>query len=233
MRIGILLCGHAPDEVQQHFGDFDQMFKTLLGGHGFNFKAWPVVDNEFPQSIHNADGWLLTGSKHGAYEDHPFIKPLEQFIRDVAQTQIPMVGVCFGHQIIAQALGGRVEKFKEGWALGQQTYRHDQLGQIALNAWHQDQVVEKPASARVLARNDFCANAALMYAQSIYTIQPHPEFSNALLPHQIAARRDNPMYPKDLMDRAEAKTTLPIDDALMADDIAAFFLNAHKNMVAP
>ena len=66
----------------------------------------------FPEGIHDADGWLITGSRHGAYEDHPWIPPLEEFIRDAYAAQVPLVGICFGHQIIAQAMGGKVEKYQ-------------------------------------------------------------------------------------------------------------------------
>ena len=82
----------------------------------------PIADNEFPAGPDAADGWLITGSKHGAYEDHDWIPPLEQLIRDIYAAGRPLVGVCFGHQIIAQALGGTVEKFKGGWSVGHTTY---------------------------------------------------------------------------------------------------------------
>ena len=110
MKIGILKTGHAPDIVRDELGDYDAMFARLLGGHGFSFDPYDVVDEEFPVGAHAADGWLVTGSKHGAYEDHPWIAPLEQLIRDIRAADRPLVGVCFGHQIIAQALGGTVVK---------------------------------------------------------------------------------------------------------------------------
>ena len=109
MKIGILQTGHAPDELLHDRGDYDAHFARLLDGNGFTFRTYNVVDMDFPGSIHDCDGWLITGSKHGAYEDHPFIPPLEALIREVYNTDLPLVGICFGHQIIAQALGGTVE----------------------------------------------------------------------------------------------------------------------------
>ena len=114
MKIGILQTGHSPDNMKDALGDYGDMFVKLLGGHGFDFQIWSVVDGDFPASAVDADGWLITGSKHGAYEDHDWIPPLEQLIRAIREAGRPLVGICFGHQIIAQALGGKVEKFAGG-----------------------------------------------------------------------------------------------------------------------
>src|SRR5690606_495111 len=118
MRIGILKCGQSPQELRGDKGDYDTMFERLLAGRGFEFTSYHVENMEFPDSVHAAQGWLLTGSRHGVYADHPFIPPLEEFIRKAYGEHVPMVGICFGHQIIAQALGGKVVKHPEGWAVG-------------------------------------------------------------------------------------------------------------------
>ena len=117
MKIGILVTGHPPDELREKFGTYDGMFRTLLGGHGFTFETYHVVDSQFPENAESADGWVITGSRHGAYEDHPWIPPLEDLIRAIHDKGQPLIGVCFGHQIIAQALGGKVEKFKDLYGL--------------------------------------------------------------------------------------------------------------------
>lgn len=229
MEIGILQCGHtAPGAAKVH-GDFDDMFAALLDGYGLNFQAFDVENMHFPDDIHTCDGWLLTGSKHGVYENHAFIPPLETFIRGAFTARVPMVGICFGHQIIAQALGGRVEKFRAGWAIGRQIYDFEELGEIALNAWHQDQVVECPASARVIAINDFCKTSALIYGDWAFTIQPHPEFTSALVTDYIEMRRGTADYPDDQMDAAagHAAAGKPIDQTPIAARIADFFKKAH------
>ena len=149
MRIGILKTGQSPEVIRGALGDYDQMFERLLGGRGFDFDSYHVEAMQFPPDVHAADGWLITGSRPGAYQDHPFIPPLEDFIRAAYAAGVPVVGICFGHQIIAQALGGRVEKHKGGWAVGAQDY--DFAGQtVTLNAWHQDQVVTAPEGAEVV-----------------------------------------------------------------------------------
>jgi GMP synthase (glutamine-hydrolysing) len=221
MKIGILQTGHAPDELRDTRGDYDAHFERLLAGHGFDFQTYNVVDMEFPDSINACDGWLITGSKHGVYEDHPFIPPLEQLIRDIYAAGIPLVGVCFGHQIIAQALGGHVEKFKGGWAAGRNEY--DWNGEtLALNAWHQDQVITAPETAKVVASNDFCTNAALVYDNRAFTVQAHPEFDSVFM-EGLAIHRAPGVVPDALVQEATANLNKPVDNDLLAGKIAQFF----------
>ena len=220
MRVGILQCGHVPPEVAARHGDFTAMFARLLDGHGLAFRTWSVVDMEFPRGPDAADGWLVTGSRHGAYEDHPFIAPLEALIRAVHAERRPLVGVCFGHQIVAQALGGRVEKWPGGWSLGRTAYRIDGIGEVALNAWHQDQVTGLPPGARVVGETTGCRVAALAYGEHAWTIQPHPEFTPALIAEYAATRRGTADYPDDRMDAAGAAAALPVDAAPLAARMA-------------
>ena len=222
MKIGILQTGYAPDELRPETGDYPSMFARLLDGHGFSFQTWPVLDMVFPDGPDDADGWLITGSKFGAYEDHEWIPPLEQLVRDIRASGKPLVGICFGHQIIAQALGGKVEKFSGGWAVGRQEYDYTDGSRVALNAWHQDQVTERPAEAQVVASNPFCENAALLYGEHAYTVQAHPEFEADFIDGLLRTRGKG-VVPPDLSDRARADLTKPIRNDILAQQIARFF----------
>ncbi|NDW52690.1 type 1 glutamine amidotransferase [Aliiroseovarius sp. PrR006] len=219
MKIGILQAGHSPDELRDSVGDYGEMFTRLLDGHGFDFQIFSVVDGEFPAGTDDADGWLITGSKHGVYEDHDWIPPLEDLIRDIRDAGQPLVGVCFGHQIIAQALGGKVEKFDGGWSIGRTEYDFG-YEKLALNAWHQDQVIDAPEGAEIIASTDFCANAAMMIGDRILTIQPHPEFTAPLVAGLIEHRgRGN--VPDALLDAAAGVLETGTDNAKFADQMAA------------
>ena len=226
MRIGILQTGHVPDALKSENGTYPEMFAALLQGHGFDFASWDVEGMEFPETIHAADGWLLTGSRHGAYDDQPFIPPLQSFIRDAFAARVPMVGICFGHQIIAQALGGRVEKFASGWGVGRQVY---QIGDdvVPVNAWHQDQVIDLPPGAQALGGNAFCRYAALAYDDRALSFQPHPEFGTAMT-HGLARTRGVGIVPQAQLDQVLADAAPPDGAPQLGRMIADFFLQPRK-----
>lgn len=222
MQIGILQTGAAPDALRPEHGDYPDFFERLLAGRGLTFRRYHVEAMDFPASVQDCDGWLITGSRHGAYEDHPFIPPLEQFIRDAYAAHVPVVGICFGHQIIAQAMGGRVERYEGGWSVGPTTY--DFGGErFTLNAWHRDQVTAAPPGARVVGSSDFCRNAALLYGDRMFTVQAHPEFRNDFVDGLMRTRGPG-LVPDDLMAAARDRFQGPLDSPRMADRIADFFL---------
>lgn len=224
MKIGILQTGYAPDAIIAK-GDYPDMFQSLLAGHGFTFATYRVVDMEFPADVRDCDGYVITGSKHGAYEDHPFIAPLEQLIRDAFAAGVPVAGICFGHQIMAQALGGKVEKFKGGWSTGPTDYAFGDET-LRLNAWHQDQVVTPPPGATTIASSPFCAYAGLAYGKTGYSVQAHPEYGPEFI-QGLIDHRGRGVVPDALLKDAESRLSQPVDNARIADQIADFLNAAH------
>lgn len=221
MLIGILETGHAPDGLRARAGSYPDMFARLLAGQGFRFRTWSVVEMDFPASPEDADGWLITGSRHGAYDDLPFIAPLEDLIRHIQAAGKPLVGICFGHQIVAQALGGTVAKHPGGWAVGPQEYDFSGTS-LRLNAWHQDQVTRAPHGAEIIARNAFCPIAGLRHGNNILTVQAHPEFDNDFIAGMIETRGRG-IVPDAQLDAAKARLDSEGDAATLARQITEFF----------
>lgn len=222
LKIGLLIPGHPPEDLRASVGGYADLYERLLAGRGFDFARWEVIDNVFPEGPEAADGWLIGGSRHGVYEPHGWIAPLEELIRAIVAADRPLVGVCFGHQVIAKALGGRVEKFPGGWAVGRTVY--DFAGTpLALNAWHQDQVVALPDGAEVIATNDFCRYAGMRIANSVYSVQPHPEYDRAMLEGLLDHRAGPAGVPPEIVAAARARLDAPTDETAVADRMAAFF----------
>jgi GMP synthase-like glutamine amidotransferase len=171
------------------------MFQRLLG-EDYDYRTWNVAEGELPPGPEAADAFLVTGSPAGVYDDLPWIEPLEGFLR-AASGRAALVGVCFGHQVMAEAFGGRVEKSPKGWGLGLQTYAvterrpwMDGEDAIAVPGSHQDQVVEPPAGARVVAASDFTPFGALAYdGRRAISLQLHPEFEPEFAAALIEQRR--------------------------------------------
>ena len=132
MLIGILQTGLAPDVLVDQSGDYPDMFARLLAGQGFTFRTYRVVDGEFPASVTECDGWLITGSRHGVYEDHAFIPPLETFIRNAYAAHVPMVGICVvaSHKTsgrLVAAVPGRTSDQRAPWQCSQRNWRVSSL----------------------------------------------------------------------------------------------------------
>lgn len=210
-KIGILETGRPPEELISKYGSYPNMVEDWLGHLNAEFFTFAVLDGKFPEAADICDLWVITGSKFGAYEDHEWIKPLEQFIRNVKATGKLMFGICFGHQLIAQALGGEVKKYGKGWALGVNQYDIEnwptELGDapqnIALQAYHQDQITKLPQGAVSVASSDFCKYAAVWYPGFGLTVQGHPEFSNAYTHDLLECRRGTSLSNEEV-DRGQA-----------------------------
>ena len=190
MRVGILVTGRVHEDLEPHYGDYAAMFEGLIGSVApdFTFRAWYVLDDELPESVEACDAWFVTGSKHGVYDGLPWISRLREFLARARAAGRPVVGICFGHQLLAEALGGAAAKSDRGWGVGLQRYKvlkrpswmADAPDEIAVHAMHQDQVTVVPEDATVLATSDYCPFAMLAYGDpempDAISIQPHPEF---------------------------------------------------------
>lgn len=243
MKIGILEAGLLREEMAERFDPYPVMFERFVGlaGHAFEFEAFSVICGEMPPSIYACDGWLITGSRHGVYDQLEWMAPLQDFIRELAGAQIPLVGVCFGHQIIAQALGGEVVKSDKGWGVGLHQYDVVETSawmktdseQAGIYAFHQDQIVKCPPSAELFLSSDFCPYAGLRYGDSIISVQAHPEFESdyelALLETYGGSVVPDDIAEQALMSMSGGKDA---DRHLLSSWVANFFLSHQQELPA-
>lgn len=237
MKIGILACGITPDELISDFGTYSEMIASLVCSvnDSFEFETFDVRDDHFPASANTCDGWIISGSKFCVGEESPWMIRLQALIKDIYAEKIPTVGICFGHQIVAAALGGKVGKHSGGWGVGLHRYEtitEDELfkelkGGFTLNAMHQDQILELPESAEVLARSDFCEYAALNYSNTIFTVQAHPEFS-VVFEYLLVGLRRGSVIPDDVAEEGLATlrgAVVGADSARLAACMVGFLVS--------
>jgi GMP synthase-like glutamine amidotransferase len=200
MKLTIIEAGRAPGRLAQDFPSYPDMFVSLLSKADENlaFESVAVLDGHVLPDPSRCEAVLITGSPAGVYDPLPWMDPLRDFVRGAFSAKTPMIGVCFGHQVIADAVGGVVRKSDKGWGVGRHTY--DVVGQrpwmndagpnFSLSASHQDQVIEAPSGAVTLARSNHTEHAMLAYEQApVISLQGHPEFSDAFVSALYSARR--------------------------------------------
>lgn len=234
LRIGLVQCGHVhPDLVPEH-GDYPELFADLLGPYGIELSTFDVDHGQFPGELDDLDGWVISGSADSAYDDLPWIHQTEDLLRELVERRAPMVAVCFGHQLLAQAMGGTVAKSPDGWGAGVHAYElvgeplpwmdPPPHGPLRLIASHQDQVTALPEGAVLLARTDHCPVAAYALGTSAFAIQPHPEFTAAVSRGLVERRRDR--IGPEASDAALASLDESLDRDVLAAWMAGFLRHA-------
>jgi GMP synthase-like glutamine amidotransferase len=226
MKLAILETGKPPGDLAKRFGDYPAMFEALLGP-GFAIDTHDVEAGDLPADPAAYDGYIVTGSPAGVYDPLPWIGALADFLR-LAKKQ-KLVGICFGHQIMAEALGGHVEKSAKGWGVGLHTYPvatrevwMDDAAAVSIPASHQDQVVMQPPHTEVTVSSVFTPYAGLAWTdRPAISFQFHPEFDPAYAKALIAARRNRLPHPA----AALASLDAPNDNARVGGWIRRFLLS--------
>lgn len=236
MKVGILAAGSNSGALLQQFGSFALMTEQMLADTEFSFQRWDVRLGEFPQSVEECDGWVITGSPSSVYESLNWIADLESLVRAIDQAGIPLVGICFGHQIIAQALGGSVVKSGLGWGLGIDSYVPVGSGEgvlgcdpIPLHVIHQDQVVVLPERAERLAGSSFCPNGVLRYDDHIFTLQAHPEFTLEYMQALLTSIAPEHISYQDAASAMHSLRTQQAGAAVIIDQIVAVLRSAQSH----
>lgn len=200
MKIGILQCDHVLDKFVSAHGTYPQMFSSLFDRAGLDVcvAIYDVTRYEFPVDIDECDAYITTGSKFGVNDGLPWLEPLMKFVVQLNQAKKKLVGICFGHQLIAKALGGEVKLSPKGWGVGvsfnqvivKKNWMQPYCDTFDLVVSHQDQVVVLPEGVQVLAASDFCPYYMVQYGEHFISIQGHPEFTKSYSASLIYDRQD-------------------------------------------
>ena len=200
LKIGILLSDHVLDDLQEKHGNQDNFYRRIFQetNQDVTIEIYDVTQFTYPKSLNECDGYIITGSKLSVYDNVRWITELEEFVTDLFLNKRPLLGVCFGHQLIAKALGGEVKKADIGWVLGVQSYEFktnypwlEYMNEdVQLIHSHQDQVMRLPERATLVASNKHVPNSMYFIEDHVMCMQGHPEFTNAYAYDVLCKRRD-------------------------------------------
>ena len=198
MKIGILKCDSTNEKFRKEHGDYPDMFISLFQSvePTLEFETYDVILGEYPKKLQENDVYLISGSRYGVNDGDKWIDELEKFVLELQRRKHPLIGICFGHQMIAKALGGKTELASQGWGAGVQNYQKiltepwmvPNLEQFSILSFHKDQVTKLPEGAEFFAENDFCPYSAYYIGEWLISFQGHPELTKdyvrALLHHR-------------------------------------------------
>jgi GMP synthase-like glutamine amidotransferase len=234
-HVTIIETGLVSPKNREHHGSYPQMFEAMIAAANpsVTFDTVSIPAGEPLPDVGSLEAILITGSSAGVYDGFDWIAPLEDFVRAANDAKVPMVGVCFGHQLIAQALGGVACKSEKGWGIGRHVYDVApgngivQGTRIAIAASHQDQVIAPPPGAKTILSSDFTEHAGLLYeGGTTLSVQPHPEFSvgYALACCEMAHSKGG--APDSLFATAKASLAEPLENARLGGAITRFLMRS-------
>lgn len=228
VTVGLLLCDHLDDDVAARVGDYTELYPAVFDPAGVDLVVYEVTRGELPDDLAAHDGWIVSGSRRSTYEDEGWIHHLEDLVRRIVAERRRLVGICFGHQMTAQALGGTVERADVGWGVGRKAF-----DVVAPSEWmepvedftilmsHRDQVTRLPDGAELVATADYCPVGAYRIGDHVFCVQGHPEFVPELSRILMEKRRE--VIGAEVVDEALDTLHEPPDSARVVAWMADFF----------
>lgn len=230
MKIGILQCDSVLPQYQEQFGDYPSMFIRVFRrvDLSLEFTIYPVVQGIYPMQLDECDAYITTGSKDSVYDPLPWLKTFKDFLRQLHVHKKKLVGICFGHQLIADLFGGKTTRSEKGWGVGvactrileSKAWMSPAMDELNIIVSHRDQVIRLPPDAILVAGNDFCPNFMFQLNQSILCTQGHPEFSKQYADTMMNLRRKK--IGEETYTRAQQSLELEVHDRIVAQWILNF-----------
>lgn len=202
MRIGILRCDKVRSTLSAEFGEYPEMIEAAFAAihDGFSFHTYFVDEGQLPECPNECDAYIITGSRHSVFDtDELWINQLRDFVVRLHKAQIKAIGICFGHQLIAEAMGGKVERADSGWQIGvhravineQKAFMQPRSATIHVAMMCEDQIQTLPETATVLAKSQGCEYMMLQYNDHFLSLQGHPEYSPEFAKALLNVRQDD------------------------------------------
>jgi GMP synthase (glutamine-hydrolysing) len=197
--IVVLVTGTPVPTIEASRGGFDNMFSRAIGDgwrgayHVLDARECPALSGLKPAGV------IITGSSANVYDREPWMDHADDWLRELVPAGVPTLGVCFGHQMLAHALGGEVVLNPRGreistveveWRGDDDTLLHGLPARFAVNACHTDTVRRLPDGAQSLARSEQDHHQVIRFAERCYGVQFHPEFDRWVMRGYVAARGD-------------------------------------------
>ena len=240
MHIGLLACDDVPERYRHIAGSYRDMFDTLLRPHiaDLRLTRYDVLQGEVPATVHACDAYVCTGSRYSVYDERDWIEALKAFVRDLHDADKTFVGICFGHQILAQALGGRVARAHQGWGVGvldmailqTETWMQPELGRCKLQYMHADQVEAMPAGGELLASAAHCPVAMFRVGKTMLGIEGHPEFPATYVEALLRDRKQR--IGAETVAAALDRMTQPTDEKIAGRWISNFLAASRSSEAA-
>ena len=237
MKIGILKVDSVLPEFRNSHGDYPQMLAHILQLNLFEheeklrFKTFDVEAGDYPSHIDEFDGYIIPGSRKSVYDGDHWIEALKKFVIALDTKKKKLVGVCFGHQLIAEVLGGKTEGCDRGWGVGVHktqikkspwfTQNNPKVFSLAVS--HRDQVSILPQRAELIGSNKFCPHSMFSIEKHIFSMQGHPEFSVQYAIDLVNARRE--ILGESTYNKALESFSISTDRNAVAAWIVEFFLS--------
>jgi GMP synthase-like glutamine amidotransferase len=231
VHVGLLACDEVADRFRHIAGGYQEMFERLLSPHIHDLRItrFDVQAGNVPADARMCDAWITTGSRASVYDDAPWIRAAETFVKTVADVDRPFVGICFGHQLLARALGAEVKRAAGGWNVGvlpttvvhQEDWMIPARSMVRMQHMHADQVTEPPAGATLLGEAPYCPVAMFQSGPRLLGIEAHPEFPAAYARALLEDRRAR--IGAEVTEDALARVDEPVDSDVVGGWIARFF----------